>query len=338
VDYDAFIFIDQGLETWYTGRHSSVVCGYCSSTHTSRRTAGTGVLKEKTLIDWSNRMDEKSLIDLVEDRLDRKDLDLPIFNQVALKLQQQITKGDYSLADIAKIIYRDQGLASDVLKIANSVFYSGIRPAKTIQDATVRLGTKAIYNLVTAVTQKQLYRTRNKKYGRWATPLWSHSLGVAIAARWLSLNLRRRQLAEEAFMAGLLHDIGKLILLKVLEDLDDPKTTPGGISADLVDEILENMHAYHGERYLRRINIPDVYSEVAGMHHDPGIDPENVIMNVTRLGNLACRKLGIGLKHQPELRLDTTTEAINLNANDHILDGVLEQLKEYNAWLEKFLA
>jgi HD-like signal output (HDOD) protein len=283
-------------------------------------------------------MDEKSLIDLVEDRLDRKDLDLPIFNQVALKLQQQITKGDYSLADIAKIIYRDQGLASDVLKIANSVFYSGIRPAKTIQDATVRLGTKAIYNLVTAVTQKQLYRTRNKKYGRWATPLWSHSLGVAIAARWLSLNLRRRQLAEEAFMAGLLHDIGKLILLKVLEDLDDPKTTPGGISADLVDEILENMHAYHGERYLRRINIPDVYSEVAGMHHDPGIDPENVIMNLTRLGNLACRKLGIGLKHQPELRLDTTTEAINLNADDHILDGVLEQLKEYNAWLDKFLA
>jgi len=255
-----------------------------------------------------------------------------------LKLQQQITKGDYSLADIAKIIYRDQGLASDVLKIANSVFYSGIRPAKTIQDATVRLGTKAIYNLVTALTQKQLYRTRNKKYGRWATPLWSHSLGAAIAARWLSLNLRRRQLAEEAFMAGLLHDIGKLILLKVLEDLDDPKTTPGGISADLVDEILETMHAYHGERYLRRINIPDVYSEVAGMHHDPGIDPENVIMNVTRLGNLACRKLGIGLKHQPELRLDTTTEAINLNANDHILDGVLEQLKEYDAWLEKFLA
>jgi HD-like signal output (HDOD) protein len=283
-------------------------------------------------------MDEKSLIDLVEDKLERKDFDLPIYNQVALKLQQEITKGDYSLADIAKIIYRDQGLASDVLKIANSVFYAGVKPAKTIQDATVRLGTKAIYNLVTAVTQKQLYRTNNKKYGRWATPLWSHSLGVAISARWLSLNLRQRKLAEEAFMAGLLHDIGKLILLKVLEDLDDPKTTPGGISADLVDEILETMHAYHGERYLRRTNIPDVYSEVAGMHHDPGIDPENVIMNVTRLGNLACRKLGIGFKHQPELRLDTTTEAINLNADDHILDGMLEQLNEYNAWLEKFLA
>ncbi len=283
-------------------------------------------------------MDEKSLIDLVEDRLDRKDFDPPIFNQVALKLQQLITKGDYSLADIAKIIYRDQGLASDVLKIANSVFYSGIRPAKTIQDATVRLGTKAIYNLVTALTQKQLYRTRNKKYGRWATPLWSHSLGVAIAARWLALNLRRRQLADEAFMAGLLHDIGKLVLLKVLEDLDDPKTTPEGISADLVDEILETMHAYHGERLMRRINIPDVYCEVAGMHHDPGIDPENAILNLARLGNLACRKLGIGLKHQPELRLDTTTESINLNANDHILDGLLEQLKEYNAWLEKFLA
>ncbi|HUT72058.1 MAG TPA: HDOD domain-containing protein [Desulfatiglandales bacterium] len=283
-------------------------------------------------------MDEKSLIDLIEEKLEREDVDLPIFNQVALKLQQQLTRGDYSLADIAKIIHRDQGLASDVLKIANSVFYAGVKPVKTIQDATVRLGAKTIYNLVTAVTQKQLYRTRKRKYDRWATPLWSHSLGVAFAARWLSLHLRLGQLTDEAFMAGLLHDIGKLLLLKVIEDLDRPNTAPGGISEDLVDEILDSMHTYHGERFMRRTNIPDIYCEVAGMHHDPEIDPEHDILNLTRLGNLACRRLGIGLKREPELRLDTRSEAINLNVNDLILDGLLKRLEEYDEWLGKFLA
>ena len=336
--YDRFIMIDHDLETWYRGKHSSVVSGYRLSRYASKRNACAGTLKEEMLIDWRNRMDEKSLIDLIEEKLEREDIDLPIFNQVALKLQQQLTRGDYSLADIAKIIHRDQGLASDVLKIANSVFYAGVKPVKTIQDATVRLGAKTIYNLVTAVTQKQLYRTRKKKYDHWATPLWSHSLGVAFAARWLSLHLRLGQLTDEAFMAGLLHDIGKLLLLKAIEDLDEPNTAPGRISEDLVDEILETMHTYHGERFMRRTNIPDIYCEVAGMHHDPEIDSEHGILNLTRLGNLACRRLGIGLKREPELRLDTTSEAINLNVNDLILDGLLKRLEEYDEWLGKFLA
>ena len=123
-------------------------------------------------------MVEKSLIDLIEETLDREVIELPIFNQVALKLQQLLTRGDYSLADIAKIIYRDQGLASDVLKIANSVFYAGVKPVKTIQEATVRLGGETIFNLVTAVTQKQLYRAHKKKYDYWATTLWGQNVGL----------------------------------------------------------------------------------------------------------------------------------------------------------------
>jgi HD-like signal output (HDOD) protein len=282
-------------------------------------------------------MIEKSLIELIEEKLDREEIELPIFDQVALKLQQELTKGDYSLADIAKMIHKDQGLASDVLKIANSVFYAGVKPVKTIQDATVRLGTKTIFNLVTAVTQKQLYQARKKKYDYWATPLWSHALGVAYAARWLSRHLGMDQFADEAFMAGLLHDIGKLLLLKVIEDLDGSEVTQQDISKDLVDDILETMHPYHGEQLMRRMNIPDVYCEVAGMHHDPDVGAENSILNLVRLANLACRKVGIGLKYDPELLLETTSEVVNLNATDPVLDGLRVRLEEYDEWLRNFL-
>lgn len=283
-------------------------------------------------------MVEKSLIELIEETLDREEIELPIFNQVALKLQQQLTRGDYSLAEIAKIIHKDQGLASDVLKMANSVFYAGVKPVKTIQEATVRLGGKTIFNLVTAVTQKQLYRAHKMKYDYWATPLWSHSLGVAYAARWLSRHLGMDQFVDEAFMAGLLHDIGKLLLLKVIEDLDGSEVTQEDISKDLVDDILETMHTYHGERLMRRMNIPDVYCDVARMHHDPEVSAEDSILNLVRLGNLACRKVGIGLKHDPELLLETTSGVINLNVTDRALDGLHVRLEEYNQWLGKFLA
>ena len=283
-------------------------------------------------------MAEKSLIELIEETLYRGSIELPIFNQVALKLQQQLTKGDYSLADIAKIIHRDQGLASDVLKIANSVFYSGVKPVKTIQEATVRLGAKTIFNLVTAVTQKQLYRAHKRKFDYWATPLWSHALGVAYAARWLSRHLGMHQFVDEAFMAGLLHDIGKLLLLKAIEDLDGAEVAQKDISRDLVDDILETMHTYHGQRLMRRMNIPDVYCDVAGMHHDPEVSAEDSILNLVRLGNLACRKAGIGLKHDPELILEATSEVINLNVTDRALDGLHVRLDEYNEWLRNFLA
>ena len=283
-------------------------------------------------------MVEKSLIELIEETLDREEIELPIFNQVALKLQQQLTRGDYSLADIAKIIHKDQGLASDVLKMANSVFYAGVKPVKTIQEATVRLGGKTIFNLATAVTQKQLYRAHKKKYDYWAIPLWSHALGVAYAARWLSRHLGMDQYVDEAFMAGLLHDIGKLLLLKVIEDLDGSEVTQEDISKDLVDDILETMHTYHGERLMRRMNIPDVYCDVARMHHDPEASAEDSILNLVRLGNLACRKVGIGLKHDPELLLETTSEVINLNVTDRALDGLHVRLEEYNEWLGNFLA
>jgi HD-like signal output (HDOD) protein len=281
---------------------------------------------------------EKHYVELIEKAVHREDISLPIFNQVAIRLQQLLTRGDYSLADISKIIHRDQGLASDVLKMANAAFYAGLKPAKTIQDATVRLGARTIYNLVTAVTQKQLYRARKREFDQWMKPLWSHSLGVAFASRWLSLHLGKPKIMEESFMAGLLHDIGKLFLLKVIEDLD--KFQPlheKEASESLIDEILRAMHAQYGERLMKRMNMPEIYCYVARMHHDPEIEADNLILNMVRLGNLACHKIGIGINHNPELILATTPEATAVGATELLLDELHAKLEEYMDWASRFL-
>lgn len=282
-------------------------------------------------------MHEKSLVEIVEEALDQEDIELPVFDQVALKLQQLLAKDDYSLAEVAKIIQKDQALASQVLKVANSAFYAGLRPVKTIREAAVRLGSKSIVNLVVMVTQKPLYESRHSEYAPWMKLLWSHALGTATASRWLALHTGFHQVAEESFLAGLLHDIGKLVLLKIMEDLQHAGPSKRDIPTSLIADVLETMHAEQGQRLMRRQNMPEVYCEVVGQHHEPEVGADHIVLNVVRLGNYACHKLGLGPKHDPELMLSTTPEAANLMAKDLLLAELQVKLEEYVASVKKFL-
>jgi putative nucleotidyltransferase with HDIG domain len=272
---------------------------------------------------------DKPLVDLIDEVLGRGDLELQVFPPLVLKLRHLLSSDDYSMTDVANIIKKDQVLSTDLLKMANSAFYAGLTPVKTIRDAIVRLGAQSIVNLVTAITQKQLYRTHKNKYRHWMPPLWCHALGVAFSSRWLCLNLGLNRLAEESFMAGLLHDIGKLLLLKAIEDVEESELSQRAISNSLIHDILENMHTKHGSRLMEHLNMPEVYAQVVGRHHDPEIAAENIILNVVRLGDLACHKVGIGTKHDPGIMLSTTPEAVSLMAKDLALAELQVVLEEY---------
>jgi HD-like signal output (HDOD) protein len=187
------------------------------------------------------------------------------------------------------------------------------------------------------VTQKQSYRSRNKQILPLMNPLWSHALGSAVASRWLAMQLGLHRIAEEAFLAGLLHDIGKLLLLKIIEELQASDTIPRNISRQLITDILEAMHCGQGDLLMRHLNMPDVYCLVVAQHHEAEVKAENVVLNLVRLADLTCRKLGIGLKDDPGLMLSTTPEAINLMATDLLLAQLQVRMDEYKGSMDKFL-
>jgi HD-like signal output (HDOD) protein len=195
------------------------------------------------------------------------------------------------------------------------------------------LGAKTIFNLVTAVTQKELYRSKKKRFERWMKPLWSHSLGVAFASRWIALQGGMRQLSEESFMAGLLHDTGKLVILRAIEDhaSDLPEDVPG----TLIDQTLDQIHPALGEQLMRRMNLPDIYCRVAALHHHPDGGKDKDILSVVRLVNLACRKSGIGLKKDPEIELAASSEAAALELDGEVLDELQLKLVQYMDVLER---
>ena len=98
------------------------------------------------------------------------------------------------------------------------------------------------------------------------------------------------------------------------------------------------MHISHGERLMQRLNIPETYRQVVAEHHHDELSGENVVVNVVRMANLTCHKLGIGLKHDPGLMLSATPEAIQLMANDLLLAELQVRLEEYTASIRKIVA
>lgn len=275
-------------------------------------------------------MEEKSIAEVIEERIAQGGIELPVFHPVAMKIQSLMSRDDYNTNDIAKLIHQDQSLATQVLKSANSSFYTGLSPARTIHDAVVRLGAKSMLNMVMVVTQKQLYETKSKKYQRWINPLWNHALGVAFGARWLATRLGLDKLAEEGFLGGLLHDIGKLLIINIVEDLEKTSTVQRDISDGLLDDVINIMHCQKGGRLMNHLNIPEVYSQIVFKHHDESLNGDSVIINLVKMANLGCRKVGIGLKHDPGIMLSTTPEAVHLMATDILLAELqveLEQIK-----------
>jgi HD-like signal output (HDOD) protein len=274
-------------------------------------------------------MPEKSLVQLIEERLTEGGIDLPIFHGVVLELQKLFSGSDYDLKEVVEIILKDQVLASRVLNVANSSFYAGLKSAKTIQEAVVRLGAQSVSNLAVMVTQGQIYASPRKEINHLLERLWIHAIGTGFAARWLASRLGLNRLCDESFLAGLLHDIGKLFLLKVIEDLQTRGTGSNTFSPTLIDDVLETMHCQHGERLMRQFNVPEIYCTVAAKHHNDAVAGEDITLNLVRLANLTCHKLGIGLRNDPGLMLSTSPEALTLMAGDLMLAELQVEIEEH---------
>src|SRR5215813_11141852 len=145
---------------------------------------------------------EKSLVDIIHDRVSSKALQLPVFHHVALKLMNVLAQEDYSIAQVAQMILEDQALSSHVLRMANSAFFGSLSKVTTIRDAIVRLGARQVTNIVTVVTQSQQYCTKDKTMAAYMQLLWKHALGCALGTKWFAEKTDYKELAHEGSWLG----------------------------------------------------------------------------------------------------------------------------------------
>jgi HD-like signal output (HDOD) protein len=125
--------------------------------------------------------------------------------------------------------------------------------------------------------------------------LWLHSHACALGCKSVALSTGQQNLADQAYMAGLLHDIGKLYLLKALERI----IQNGELSIVLERELLQNvfceMHVEFGCRLMDHWNLPDIYRSVVAHHHAENFDFDNILLAIVRMVNFNSRNFNLSV-------------------------------------------
>ncbi|EIC22484.1 HDOD domain-containing protein [Thiorhodovibrio frisius] len=274
-------------------------------------------------------MSEMSLKELIDERFDSDSQHLPVFNRVALELQKLKESETATMKDVTDLIMKDQALTSRILQVSNSSFYGGLRQVDTLSGAVLRLGINKVASMAMMAAQLMAYQSKHETITKRLVLLWERAYVCATGSRWIIEKVGRRDQAESAFLSGLLHDIGELFLLKVLDQLIEDADV--SVTDVLIDEVLEVMHQDMGYRLMLKWELPKLYALIARDHHQDTFDETDSIMAVTRLLDLVCRKLGVGQEEHPDMVLGATAEAQALGLKEI-------QLAELEVMIEDLVA
>jgi HD-like signal output (HDOD) protein len=259
---------------------------------------------------------DSSLAEMIDKYATTKMTKLPAFNSTALRIQKEIAKEEPDGRLIEKLIVSDQSLTGEVLRVSNSSFYRGLSQVATVRDAIIRLGIKEVSNIVTLVTLQNNFQSKDSTVRKIMGKLWRHSVGCAMGASWLAKQTGFEAIAHETFIAALLHDVGKLFILKVIDDMKASGEIENPPSDTVMDEVMQNLHADHGHLLLKHWNLPQKYCQVAQDHHAEEFDFNNRLLVLVRLANYMCHKMGIGLREDASIVLMATPEANQLQLSE----------------------
>jgi len=224
--------------------------------------------------------------------------ELPPLPQVAAQVLRLVADPDSTTEDLQKVISTDQALTVQILKIANSAMFGMMREVRTVSQAIMTLGFSTIKSVVIASSAKNLYSRGS--VGLQDRLLWEHALTTAMAGRGFARQLRFPR-AEEAFVGGLLHDIGKSVMgIKFPERYGALIRQVYNEETDMLHLELDTFgfdHCMVGEALLRTWNLAESLEAAVRWHHDPANAPEGQrqLTAIVALGNQYALAEGMGI-------------------------------------------
>lgn len=207
---------------------------------------------------------------------------LPMIPKVMFEVTKFLQQPGATTAGLSKLIGKDQGLTTKILSIANSPLYGLQRKVTSLEFAIIVLGFKEIYDIVSAISLSDALKITSDKYFD-QTEFWVHSMVVGTAAKSISQNLGFLDLGSDAFVAGMLHDLGIQLLHKFFHQqyveitLKIQNGNVPVLEAEL--EILGLTHQQVGKFLSEKWNLPILLCETLNHHHCPSEVNENKILS-----------------------------------------------------------
>jgi putative nucleotidyltransferase with HDIG domain len=240
-----------------------------------------------------NETDDKGL----KDKILKSVKELPPMPQVVIKTQELITDSNADAKKFAEIIETDQGIATKVLKVANSSYFGMSGRISSISHASVVLGHKILGEVVMLAGAEGIMDGNLPGYGYDSKDLWKHSLAVAFGSKIIA-NSKNPDLVKEAHMAGLIHDVGKIILdsyiVEKKEEIESFMEKEEKTFLDAESQYFGFNHAEIASEVCKKWNFPESISFAIKYHHQPGNSDGNELSYILHLADYIAISSGIG--------------------------------------------
>lgn len=254
--------------------------------------------------------------------------------EITLKIIRLVEDPDSTAQDLNNIISNDPALGARILKVVNSAFYGLPGQIGSINRAIVLLGLNAVKNIAVAASLAKLFRGGQISPHFNARDLWTHSISVATTTRLLA-NRAEMGLPDEAFLAGLIHDLGIMVELqarrsKFAAAIEQKQQNPGAPLRKIETSLLGAHHEEFGAALCRAWKFPMSFVYVTGFHHRPwDLEPEHrPLTALVHVADIIAAQQGLGFCGSVEtmdIREDVLAE-LKLTQED--IDTVVTELPE----------
>ncbi len=226
---------------------------------------------------------------------------LPSLPQTTVRALEIINDPMCNIRELARVIGLDEALATRLLQWANSPFYGLRYKVSTLEQAIMVVGIVAVRDLLLAASVSEMINRKLAGYGLERGDLWRHSVAVAAGTQWLAI-MHRYERPDQAMVAGLTHDIGKLVIDELLRQdkiwlAEWIRLREQGVPFLELERLVTGLdHAQLGGRIAEHWNLPEVLYETIAYHHEPtraNVEPR--LAHWVHVADAAAWMLGVSL-------------------------------------------
>ena len=255
-----------------------------------------------------------SIVSRVQELIASGEFQLPPVPELALRLRTALEDDSTDRRQIVELISAEPAVAATLLRTANCEAL-GFRATSDLSQAISRLGLKQVQAIVTAVLVQGQFEADTDSTRNTTKTLWDHAIASATVAKHLAK--RESYSPDDAFLSGLLHGIGRLLVLRALDRLGQVDTELA-LTPAAVDELVEALQYELGFSTLWSWNFTEDICEAARALNPEEANPTGTISRIVRAADLIAQKLGMHPRPDPDVELldDATIQSFDIGEED----------------------
>jgi putative nucleotidyltransferase with HDIG domain len=228
-------------------------------------------------------------------RLEEDKLVLPPMPSAATKCLDMLQRPDFNMGKVGELLESDPILAARVIRTVNSAAMATRQPATSIQAAVTRLGQRNLRAVLVEASVGSVFESRDRRISEAVKALWTHSVAVALLARDVAILVGLPE-PDEAYLAGLLHDVGKPVLAILLLEAEKAivaRTSKGFLGSDDWLKVLARSHRTVGVALAKKWQLPGPVTKAIEDCADYDSTDRKSVANVVRLANAVAKQQGL---------------------------------------------